>query len=107
MVITVLVRDAAAWAMCYILNRNLLAPKGPATLKGVAWILVPMMTLLIRFIFFAPDPGWTDYTYALRYQSSIQWWQQYLSGLPDRGLQALAYYKLWKPTSKKEKILET
>jgi len=106
MVVVVLVRDAAAWTMCYLLNRNLLAEKGPATLNGVAWVLIPMASLLIRFLWFAPDPGYTDYTYTLRYGSSMAWWVQYLSGLPDRGLQALAYYKLWKPTAKKVVTIE-
>jgi hypothetical protein len=99
MVTSVLIRDATGIALCYVLSRNLFAPKGPATIKGLRWLILPLATMTFLFTI-APDPGFMDPTYAMRFGSSVSWQFSYLKGVPDRCLQFLAYYKLWKPKVK-------
>lgn len=95
MVITVLARDIAGVILCLILSRNLFGENRPAQLKGLVYLLFPIASLASSFLM-AVDPGWTDWTYVMRYGSTITWQMSFISGLDQRLLQALAYYKLWK-----------
>lgn len=95
MVIGVLIRDATILSLCLLSSWKLTQKTGLLKLGNMWLVAFPMLSLLIRF-YFTFDPGWTDWTYPLRYASSVPWLLSYLSGLPDRAMLGLAYLALWK-----------
>jgi hypothetical protein len=91
------IRNLALYSLCLLSSWKLMIKTNKLELKKSALFLYPTAILLITFLL-SPDPGFTDWTYAMRWPnlSSAYWLFSYLSDVPIRIMTALAYVALWK-----------
>ena len=91
-----LVRDIVGSVWCYAETMNHFGVKGKLQKKGLLKLLV-FVPYFIIFFLVAPDPSWTDWTYALRFgYGNLRALHSYLLGVPMKIVQAFIYIKLWK-----------
>jgi hypothetical protein len=97
LVLGVYLRNAVAYALCLLSSWKLAEKTHKLDLKKSLYFIFPTLTLLLVFLI-APDPGWTDWTYAFRWPelSSVTWLVSYLSDLPIRAMTAICVIAMWK-----------
>lgn len=95
MVIGVLIRNAAIFALCALSSWKLGLRTQQLKLTNATFIIFTILTLAAKFLY-APDIVWTDWTYGIRFEENPPWLLAYLSGIPDKIAQAVVYVALWK-----------
>lgn len=95
MVINVLIRNTAIFSLCLLSSWKLSEKTNRVILKNTVFVLIPILILILKFAV-ALDPGWTDWTYPMRFESSSPWQLSYLIGLIDKVCLAGVYVNLWK-----------
>lgn len=94
-----LLRDIVGSVWCYSESFHHFGVKGRLQKKGLLKLLV-FVPYFIIFFLVAPDPSWTDWTYAIRFDYGNQRIiTSYLLGIPMKIVQAFIYVKLWKKTT--------
>jgi len=84
----------AVWILCWIESYKFFGDKGPLEKRNLMFMIVFVFYLTAHF-WLAPDPSWTDYTYAIRhgYDNVLLSW---LFGPVGKSLQVGVYYGIWK-----------
>ena len=97
LVIGVYLRNISIYALCYVSAWKLADKTKKLQLQNSLYFIFPTLILFIMFLM-SPDPGWTDWTYPMRFPelSSAYWLFSYLMVLPIRVMKGLAYVSLWK-----------
>ncbi len=95
MVGNVLIRNVSVLSLCLLSSWKLSDRTLLIDLKKGVFVLLPIVFLLLNFLFLS-DPGWTDWTYGMRFASSASWVLSYLSSLPIRFMLGFVFVALWK-----------
>jgi len=96
LVIGILIRNISLFLFCWLSSWKFASRTGMLKLRNMFLVAIPIMVLLIKFVWFTPEPVWSDWTYGVRFQENSPWLIAYLSGLPDKVSLGLVYIGLWR-----------